>query len=217
MKESCDMSPAEMVNQISQHPVFSTLSDGAKIQLRQVVHCVTVEKNKTLFSIGQEPNFIYYVVNGIMELYFPNNTKVHLEAGELIGEIGVLNGDFRLGSLVAIEDCMLIGIYGSRLFDPKYIEPSISLQIIRILGKRVTNYLRSIQQTSTQELILKGENERVEFKSTLRWNLRAEKKDKAITHASLKTIAAFLNTDGGILLIGVADEGTLLGLSLIHI
>lgn len=81
------------------------------------------------------------------------------------------------------------------------------------MGKRVTNYLRSIQQTSTQELILKGENERVEFKSTLRWNLRAEKKDKAITHASLKTIAAFLNTDGGILLIGVADEGTLLGLN----
>jgi len=52
----------------------------------------------------------------------------------------------------------------------------------------------------------------VEFKSTLRWNLKAEKKDKNITHAITKTIAAFLNTDGGILLVGVADDGEVLGL-----
>ena len=35
---------------------------------------------------------------------------------------------------------------------------------------------------------------------------------KVVTHAVLKTIAAFLNTDGGDLLIGVADDGTVLGL-----
>jgi predicted HTH transcriptional regulator len=35
--------------------------------------------------------------------------------------------------------------------------------------------------------------------------------DKNITHAVLKTIAAFLNTDGGDLLIGVADDGTIIG------
>ena len=83
---------------------------------------------------------------------------------------------------------------------------------MRTLGKRVTNYLRSIQQTSTHELISKGESDRVEFKSTLRWNLRTQKKDKAMTHAILKTIAAFLNTEGGILFVGVADDGTILGL-----
>ena len=33
-----------------------------------------------------------------------------------------------------------------------------------------------------------------------------------VTHAVLKTIAAFLNTEGGDLLIGVADDGTVLGI-----
>ncbi len=36
--------------------------------------------------------------------------------------------------------------------------------------------------------------------------------DKAVTHAVLKTIAAFLNTEGGDLLIGVADDGSLVGI-----
>ena len=49
----------------------------------------------------------------------------------------------------------------------------------------------------------------MEFKSSPRWNLKEDRKDdKRITHAVLKTIAAFLNPDGGDLLIGVADDGS---------
>jgi predicted HTH transcriptional regulator len=33
-----------------------------------------------------------------------------------------------------------------------------------------------------------------------------------VTHAALKTITAFLNTDGGDLLIGVADDGSVVGI-----
>jgi hypothetical protein len=36
--------------------------------------------------------------------------------------------------------------------------------------------------------------------------------DKGMTHAVLKTIAAFLNTEGGDLLIGVADDGSIVGI-----
>lgn len=56
-------------------------------------------------------------------------------------------------------------------------------------------------------LIAGGESDIVEFKSTLRVNLKTGKNDKDITLASLKTIAAFLNTRGGTLIIGVADDG----------
>ncbi len=33
-----------------------------------------------------------------------------------------------------------------------------------------------------------------------------------MTHAALKTVAAFLNTEGGELLIGVADDGSIVGI-----
>lgn len=61
-------------------------------------------------------------------------------------------------------------------------------------------------------LINKGESERLEFKSSLRVNLHTKKPDKKIELSVLKTITAFLNTDGGTLLIGVADDGSILGL-----
>ena len=72
-------------------------------------------------------------------------------------------------------------------------------------------YLRS--HRSAEELIKQGESKTLEFKSTLRWNLVEDRKDdKRITHAALKTIAAFLNTEGGDLLLGVADDGSIVGI-----
>ncbi len=61
------------------------------------------------------------------------------------------------------------------------------------------------------ELINRGESDELEFKSTFRWDLRQNKKNPAIEHASLKTMAAFMNSDGGDLLIGVEDDGNILG------
>ena len=59
----------------------------------------------------------------------------------------------------------------------------------------------------------RGESKTLEFKSTLRWNTKEDRKDdKVITHSALKTVAAFLNTDGGDLLIGVRDDGSIIGI-----
>ena len=71
-------------------------------------------------------------------------------------------------------------------------------------------YLRTHRQAD--ELLKQPESKTLEFKSSLRWNLRENRKDpKIVTHAVLKTIAAFLNTEGGDLLIGVADDRSVVG------
>lgn len=56
-----------------------------------------------------------------------------------------------------------------------------------------------------------GETARMEFKSSLRWNIKAQKHDREIENAALKAIVAFCNTHGGELLIGVADDQTIVG------
>ncbi|WP_440955243.1 AlbA family DNA-binding domain-containing protein [Methanosarcina sp. Mfa9] len=62
------------------------------------------------------------------------------------------------------------------------------------------------------ELIRRGESKKLEFKSTLRMNLMSGKPDWNIEHAVLKTIVAYLNTDGGVLLVGVSNDGEVLGI-----
>ena len=70
----------------------------------------------------------------------------------------------------------------------------------------------SQQTINIKSIISSGETSHIEFKSTLRFNLRANKIDPIIELSTLKTIAAFLNSSGGMLIIGVSDEGTILGL-----
>ncbi|MGM0408908.1 MAG: RNA-binding domain-containing protein [Bacteroidota bacterium] len=90
-----------------------------------------------------------------------------------------------------------------------------------ILVRRYKGHFRKtssgiIDRADTTEqiksLITQGENPTLEFKSTVRANLKNGKTDKKIELSWLKTLTAFLNTQGGILLIGVDDSGQLLGL-----
>ncbi len=60
--------------------------------------------------------------------------------------------------------------------------------------------------------INRGEGAGVEFKSTVRVNLKTEKHGKEIELAWLKAVVAFLNSDGGALLIGVEDSGSIAGI-----
>ena len=86
----------------------------------------------------------------------------------------------------------------------------------RAFGEAIKNflfdhYLRG--HRNAEELIRRGESKTLEFKSTLRWSLKEDRQDdKGVTHAVLKTVAAFLNTEGGDLLIGVADDGAIVGI-----
>ena len=61
-------------------------------------------------------------------------------------------------------------------------------------------------------LINRGEGAEVEFKSTVRTNLKTGKKGKEIEFAWLKSVVAFLNSKGGTLLIGVDDSGRIISL-----
>lgn len=65
---------------------------------------------------------------------------------------------------------------------------------------------------ASRELIAGEETYAVEFKSTARWNLREQCKDQRMEDAIVKTIAGFLNADGGTLLIGVDDRRNPIGL-----
>ena len=78
----------------------------------------------------------------------------------------------------------------------------------------MTRYRRLFgkQSSEIESLIQRGESKILEFKSTLRRNLHTNQNDPRIEHAALKTIVAFLNTEGGTLLVGVSDDGKYVGI-----
>jgi len=65
-------------------------------------------------------------------------------------------------------------------------------------------------QQSISELIKLSESEFLEFKSTLKWDIRLEKANPELVGEIIKTIAGFLNNKGGVLVIGYDDDNNVL-------
>lgn len=72
--------------------------------------------------------------------------------------------------------------------------------------------VENLAELAITELVKHDENEQLEFKSSLQCNTDDGRKNDAVVMSSIKTIAAFLNSVGGILLIGVEDNGQIFGL-----
>jgi hypothetical protein len=71
---------------------------------------------------------------------------------------------------------------------------------------------RETEEEKWLAIIHQGENKKVEFKSTLRYCMKQKSPQVYVEHSAIKNIAAFLNSEGGMLLIGVEDNGNIIGL-----
>ncbi len=75
---------------------------------------------------------------------------------------------------------------------------------LRLVGRPELRTLR--------ELIENDEDYEVEFKSTARWDLKENQPSKIMEDAIVKTVAGFLNSEGGTLLIGIGPDRAVVGL-----
>ena len=99
--------------------------------------------------------------------------------------------------VVLLAGCIIFGIYvfrlKSRIQQMKQTAPSLDVK-------------------EWKQLISGGENDTVEFKSSLRWNIKEEKVDKRLEAVVIKTLSAFMNARGGTLFIGINDAGEAVGI-----
>jgi len=97
----------------------------------------------------------------------------------------------------------------------------LAVLMANLLVKKYSHQLKDLPKTSISDsdfsneiykLLHMGESETLEFKSTMRHNLKTGKNGKEIEIAWLKGLVGFMNTHGGILLIGVDDDCNILGI-----
>lgn len=136
----------------------------------------------------------------------------------------LLRGRARLGRSTSIVIAMvgtgvgllLIGavLPHSPLWEPLTIAVALGMSIAGIAGyAAVAAHFQRPERAGLAELVRSGESSRVEFKSTARVNLHTGKRDERMELVIAKTVGAFLNADGGTLVIGVDDFGEPLGLA----
>jgi hypothetical protein len=88
----------------------------------------------------------------------------------------------------------------------------------QLLADAINTFMDSLLAPADQhgltihDFIARGESSTLEFKSSVRTNVPGGDVNKDLEKVVAKTIAGFMNRDGGTLVVGVSDDGAILGL-----
>ncbi len=91
----------------------------------------------------------------------------------------------------------------------------LSLGLYKMLHRRLMDLdaLKAELKKELPSIIRQGEGPLIEFKSSLRWDMQEDRVNRALEGVVIKTLAGFFNSHiGGTLLIGVRDDGEIIGL-----
>jgi hypothetical protein len=223
--------PTEFVGRAIQHPLFSMVrwylksrgavclttgmslrkNMGSKYQLEQD-HIFPYSKLKQI-GYGQENRIKYALAQELTNRAFltqvANRSKSASQAVDYLAEVK-LKFPQALAQQCIPENPELWKIENYELFLEER-RKMLATNLNDFLDK-ITATEKTVVPVSLEDLIAEGESDQLEFKSTLRWDLKEEKLNRKLEDVIIKTVAAFANSQGGTLLIGVADNGEVLGL-----
>lgn len=226
-----EITPDEFVGRSISHPLFGLLRWYLKsrnavcfttgVALRQAMGKKYVLENDHIFpysklkaqGFGQENRLKYSLAqeltNRAILTQIANRAKSATDAKSYLADVKERFPD-SLALQCVPDDPALWEIQNYELF----------LQTRRAtLASNLNAFLKGITDTkppeaaiTLEELIAEGEDDELEFKSSLRWDFKEQTTNKKLEEVIVKTVAAFANSQGGTLLIGVSDSGDILGL-----
>jgi hypothetical protein len=166
------------------------------------------------------------VINNYLSIFFSSKlgklTLQSLQQGSVIGHIpktsleriDVPVPDVKQQKIIIDAHRSLINL-DTALSDFKEelsLNPMSASAIIDDTNSMLKQVNRLSQSDKVRALIRQGESTVMEFKETLVLDVKKGTKEKYIEVSVLKTVAAFLNSRGGTLFVGVKDSGELLGI-----
>jgi uncharacterized membrane protein YeaQ/YmgE (transglycosylase-associated protein family) len=147
------------------------------------------------------------ILGSIARFLLPGEQRLSLAETTIIGMIGAAFGGGAVNLLTGTSDpdrfdlgTAIGAVVGS------VVVLAVFLWAAKHFGWKHT------QRKEISAIISDGESSGVEFKSTARVNLHTGERDDKIELVTAKAVAGFLNSEGGILVIGVDDTGRALGL-----
>ncbi len=87
----------------------------------------------------------------------------------------------------------------------------------RLLAEAINTFMDSLLTTATSkgwtinDFVARGEGPTLEFKSSIRWDYKTESVNPILEKVIAKTLAGFMNHTGGTILVGVTDDGSIVG------
>lgn len=145
-----------------------------------------------------------YLIARVIKALFGRHLEISLLVMVVISVVGISIGLFLAGWFIP----------GARVYGllPLLLAFGSSIALSFLVAGVASATRRRRGDVDVLAVLAAGESDRVEFKETARWNVREDKRDARMELAIAKTVAAFLNSSGGVLVIGANDAGVAIGL-----
>jgi len=136
-------------------PLFALLDDHEREALAERVELVKEAKGKVLFSIGDPGDSMFVVLEGVVEIFFKNDTgeRILLETahdGHFFGEISLLDGGARTASAAVTEDLVALVVDRGDLDEFLKVKPEAALDLLAAMGRRLRETTRLLRHTASR-------------------------------------------------------------------
>ncbi|MCB0595687.1 MAG: putative DNA binding domain-containing protein [Lewinellaceae bacterium] len=185
-------------------PSFQIFTQAEKTQLARKSRIKSYNANDEVFSFEHKGDECFFLVaEGAFQLLLRSKKTRTIRKGEIFGEIAIFHEKSRTGIIHALSNGTLVAICREVVLREGLLPSELRYKLTLILAQQMASYFHDTDLASSQDLIFRGESDRVEFKSSIKYK-------KEITEA----LCAFMNHCGGTIFIGVDDKGRIHGIGM---
>jgi CRP-like cAMP-binding protein len=135
--------------------ILSYLTAGQRERLLEVGEIRRLEVGEAVFYSGEPATRVYCVLTGSVEVETSGSSLVlsRLRAGEMFGEIGVIEGRTRTATVRASEPCALLAIDQADFLEMLLSYPAIGMRLLATLARRLhclTDFVGGCCETGAQ-------------------------------------------------------------------
>jgi CRP/FNR family cyclic AMP-dependent transcriptional regulator len=139
------------------HPIFCDLDPDALDQLCRYAKHTTLKRGATIFSKGDAGNSLFAVISGTVKISISSadgrNAILNLiGAGEIFGEMSVLDGQVRSADATANSNCEIFALDRREFLPFMRSQPELSMKIIELLCTRLRWTSDQVEQVILQNL-----------------------------------------------------------------
>lgn len=142
------------------HPIFGILGPELLRQLQSHARLKTIERTTTVFAKGDPGTSLFAILEGqVKVISFSEQGKYAvfnvLSAGDIFGEIALLDGGERTADVIAITDCKLLVIERRDFLPLVHSRPDIAQKLIEVLCERLRKTSRQVEEVMFLDLSAK--------------------------------------------------------------
>jgi CRP/FNR family cyclic AMP-dependent transcriptional regulator len=155
-----DAQIAERLAFFRNHPIFGILGPDLLQQLRAHARVRNVERGATIFAKGDPGSSLFAILEGqVKVISFSAHGKYAvfnvLSAGDIFGEIALLDGGERTADVSAVTDCKLLVIERRDFLPIVHSRSEVAQKLIEVLCARLRNTSRQVEEVMFLDLSAK--------------------------------------------------------------